>query len=96
MRGITANFEYKIVMIMLKIGCKFRTSGGYFKAKFANFAETLLFGTLSRLYLNTTLRPLMHLTAYEKAFSLFFRICRFYKNVIFPNFLIYAYHSWHF
>ena len=43
MRGITANFEYKIVMIMLKIGCKFRTSGGYFKAKFANFAETLLF-----------------------------------------------------
>lgn len=43
MRGITANFEYKIVMIMLKIGCKFRTSGGYFKAKFANFAETLPF-----------------------------------------------------
>ena len=56
-------------MIMLKIGCKFRTSGGYFKAKFANFAETLLFGTLSRLYLNTTLRPLMHLAACEKAFG---------------------------
>ena len=45
----------------------------------------------SRLYprINSP-RPLMYLTVREKPFSLSFRILQFYKNIVFPDFLVYA------
>ena len=46
------------------------------------------------LSLGPDLRPLMYPMACQKAFSLSLRISQFYKNLLFPNFLVSTLNRW--